>query len=122
MMDADWLETCSCSAVEAVGCAVAVQRTMAERNVEVPVDQRIEFRVGVHQGDIVVDDQDICGDSVNVAARLEPLSDAGGICISGRVYEDLASRLELPFEDRGEQQLKNIARSVRVFCLAACRT
>jgi adenylate cyclase len=105
------------SAVEAVGCAVAVQRAMAERNVEMPVDQRIELRVGVHEGDIVVDDQDIFGDGVNVAARLEPLSEPGGICISGRVYEDLVGRLELPFQDRGEQQLKNIARSVRVFSL-----
>src|ERR1700742_1679313 len=105
------------SVVEAVGCAVAVQRTMAERNAEVPPDQRIELRIGVHQGDIVIDDQDIFGDGVNVAARLEPLSEPGGVCISGRVYEDLAGRLELPFEDGGEQQLKNIARSVHVFCL-----
>jgi len=105
------------SAVEAVGCAVAIQRTMAERNAEMPVDQRIELRVGVHEGDIVVDDQDIFGDGVNVAARLEALSEPAGICISGRVYEDLAGRLELPFEDRGEQQLKNIARPVRIFSL-----
>jgi adenylate cyclase len=105
------------SAVEAVGCAVAIQRTMAERNAELPVDQRIAFRVGVHQGDIVVEDQDIFGDGVNVAARLEALSEPGGICISGRVYEDMAGRLELPFEDNGEQQLKNIARPVRVHSL-----
>lgn len=105
------------SAVEAVGYAVAVQRMMAERNAEKPVDQRLEFRVGVHQGDIVVDDQDIFGDGVNVAARLEALSEPGGVCISGRVYEDTAGRLELPFEDRGEQQLKNIARPVRIFSL-----
>lgn len=105
------------SAVEAVGCAVAVQRAMAERNADIPVDQRIEFRVGVHQGDIVVDDQDIFGDGVNVAARLEPLSAPGGFCISARVYEDMAGRLELPFEDRGEQQLKNIARPVRIYAL-----
>lgn len=98
------------SAVEAVGSAVAVQRAMAERNADIPVDQRIEFRIGVHQGDIVVDDQDIFGDGVNVAARLETLSAPGGICISGRVFEDMSGRLELPFEDRGEQQLKNIAR------------
>ncbi len=105
------------SAVEAVGCAVAIQRTMAERNAAMPVDQRLEFRVGVHEGDIVVDDQDIFGDGVNVAARLEALSEPGGICISGRVFEDLAGRLELPFEDRGEQQLKNIARPVRTLSL-----
>lgn len=105
------------SAVEAVGCAVTIQRTMAERNADIPVDQRIEFRVGIHQGDIVVDDQDIFGDGVNVAARLETQSAPGGICISARVYEDMAGRLELPFEDRGEQQLKNIARPVRIYAL-----
>ena len=103
--------------MEAVGSAVAVQRAMAERNADIPVDQRIEFRIGVHQGDIVVDDQDIFGDGVNVAARLETLSAPGGICISGRVYEDMSGRLELPFEDRGEQQLKNIARPVRIYAL-----
>jgi adenylate cyclase len=105
------------SAVEAVGSAVAVQRTMAERNADIPVDERIEFRIGVHQGDIVVDDQDIFGDGVNVAARLETLGEPGGLCISARVYEDMAGRLELPFEDRGEQQLKNIARPVRIYAL-----
>jgi adenylate cyclase len=107
------------SAVEAVGSAVAVQRAMAERNADIPVDQRIEFRVGVHQGDIVVDDQDIFGDGVNVAARLETLSMPGGICISARVYEDMAGRLELPFEDGGEQQLKNIARPVCIYALGS---
>lgn len=105
------------SAVEAVGCAVTIQRMMSERNAGIPLDRRVEFRVGVHEGDIVVDDEDIFGDGVNVAARLETLSQPGGICISGRVYEDLAGRLDLPFEDRGEQQLKNIARSVRVLGL-----
>lgn len=102
------------SVVEAVACAVAIQRTMAGRNAEVPVDQRLEFRVGVHEGDVVVDDQDIFGDGVNVAARLEVLSEPGGVCISSRVYEDLAGRLELPFEDCGEQRLKNIVRPVRI--------
>jgi TolB-like protein/class 3 adenylate cyclase len=105
------------STVEAVHCAVSVQRAMFERNVDIPADRRIEFRVGVHQGDIVVDDDDIFGDGVNVAARLETLSDAGGICVSGRVHEDLAGRLDLPFEDRGEQQVKNIARPVSVYGL-----
>jgi adenylate cyclase len=105
------------SAVEAVGSAVAVQRTMAERNAEIPAEQRIEFRVGVRQGDIVADDQDIFGDGVNVAARLEALCEPAGICISGRVYEDMSGRLELPFEDGGEQQLKNIARPVRIYAL-----
>src|SRR5258708_748979 len=105
------------SAVGAVGSGGAVQRKIAERNADIPVDQRIEFRVGVHQGDIVVDDQDIFGDGVNVAARLEALCEPAGICISGRVYEDMAGRLDLPFEERGEQQLKNIARPVRIYAL-----
>jgi adenylate cyclase len=105
------------SAVEAVRCAIAVQRAMAERNAETSPDQRIEFRVGVHQGDVVVDDRDLFGDGVNVAARLETLSETGGICISSRVYEDLSGRLELAFVDRGEQQVKNIARPVRVYAL-----
>ena len=103
------------STVEAVRCAVSVQRAMGERNADIPADRRIEFRVGVHQGDIVVDGDDIFGDGVNVAARLETLSDPGGVCVSGRVHEDLAGRLDLPFEDRGEQQVKNIARPVRVY-------
>jgi adenylate cyclase len=107
------------SAVEAVRCAVSVQRAMAERNADIPADRRIEFRVGVHQGDIVGDGDDIFGDGVNVAARLETLSDAGGVCVSGRVHEDLAGRLDLPFEDRGEKEVKNIARPVRVYGLTS---
>jgi adenylate cyclase len=106
------------SAVEAVRCAVAVQRAMAERNAEMSADQRIDFRVGINVGDIVVDNQDIFGDGVNVAARLQALSDPGGICISSRIYEDLAGRLALPFEDRGDQEVKNIARPVRVYDLS----
>src|SRR5437899_9688496 len=105
------------SAVEAVGSAVAVQRTMAERNADIPLDERIEFRIGVHQGDIVVDDQDIFGDGVNVAARLETLGEPGGICISARVYEDMGGRVELPFEERREQQLKKIASPVPIYTL-----
>jgi TolB-like protein/class 3 adenylate cyclase len=105
------------STVEAVRCAVSVQRAMGERNADIPADRRIEFRVGVHQGDIVVDGDDILGDGVNVAARLEGLSDPGGVCVSGRVHEDLVGRLDIPFEDRGEQQVKNIARPVRVYAL-----
>jgi adenylate cyclase len=103
------------SVVDAVRCAVELQRVMAERNIDVPVDRRIEFRIGVNVGDVVVEDGDIFGDGVNVAARLEGLADPGGICISARVQEDAAGRLDLAFEDMGEQQLKNIARSVRVY-------
>jgi hypothetical protein len=80
-----------------------------------PEDNRIEFRIGVHQGDIVVEDDDIFGDGVNVAARLEGLAEPGGICVSARVQEDVAGRLDLTFDDLGEQSLKNISRPVRVY-------
>jgi class 3 adenylate cyclase len=103
------------SVVDALRCAVEVQRGMAERNAEVPQEKRIEFRVGIHQGDIMIDGDDIFGDGVNVAARLEGLAEPGGICVSGRVQEDAEGRLEITFEDVGEQQLKNIARAVRVY-------
>jgi adenylate cyclase len=105
------------SVVEAVACAVAVQREMPERNTAIPEDRRIEFRVGINVGDIIVDGDDIFGDGVNVAARLEGLAEPGGICVSGRVQEDAAGKLDLAFEDRGEQQLRNIARPVRVFAI-----
>jgi TolB-like protein/class 3 adenylate cyclase/tetratricopeptide (TPR) repeat protein len=107
------------SAVEAVQCAVRVQHATATAEAKIPPDRRIAFRVGVHQGDVVVEDGDLFGDGVNVAARLEGLSEAGGVCISGRVYEDTVGRLDLPFEDRGEQQVKNIARPVRVYGLGS---
>jgi class 3 adenylate cyclase len=107
------------SVVDAVTCAVAIQRAMISRNANVPEDKRILFRVGIHQGDIVVDEQDIFGDGVNVAARLQTLSEPGGVCVSGRVYEDMIGRLQLPFEDRGQHQVKNIARPVRVYALMA---
>ena len=88
---------------------------MAERNAGVAADNRIEFRIGINVGDIVVEDGDIFGDGVNVAARLEGLAEPGGICVSARVQEDAAGKLDLAFEDMGEQQLKNIARPVRVY-------
>ena len=103
------------SVVDALRCATEVQAAMTERNGAVPTDNRIEFRVGIHQGDIVVEDGDIFGDGVNIAARLEGLAEPGGICVSARVQEDAAGKLDLAFEDIGEQQLKNIARPVRVF-------
>jgi|HubBroStandDraft_6_1064221.scaffolds.fasta_scaffold324340_1 class 3 adenylate cyclase len=103
------------SVVEALRCATQWQAGMAERNASAPDDNRIEFRIGVHQGDIVVEDGDIFGDGVNVAARLEGLADPGGICVSARVQEDVARRLDLAFDDIGEQTLKNIARPVRVY-------
>ena len=103
------------SVIDALRCAVEVQREIAGRNAVVPADIRIAFRIGIHQGDIVVDGGDIFGDGVNVAARLEGLADPGGIYISARVQEDAAGRLDLAFEDMGEQALKNITRPVRVY-------
>jgi TolB-like protein len=103
------------SVVDALRCAVEVQRGMAERNVEVPPDNRIEFRVGIHQGDIIIDGGDIFGDGVNVAARLESLAEPGSICVSARVQEDARGKLDVALEDAGEQQLKNIERPVRVY-------
>src|SRR5438067_8593418 len=103
------------SVVEAVACAVAVQRGMAERNVSIPEDQRIVFRIGINLGDVIVDEGDIHGDGVNVAARLEALAEPGGICVSGTVRDHIGDRLDLTFDDLGDQSLKNIARPVRVF-------
>jgi TolB-like protein len=103
------------SVVDALRCAVEVQRGMAQRNAEVPQDRRIEFRMGIHQGDVIIEGGDIFGDGVNVAARLEGLAEAGGICVSARVQEDVRGKLELAFEDMGEQQLKNIDRPVRAY-------
>src|SRR5215469_8195331 len=88
---------------------------MTERNAAAPADQRIELRIGIHQGDVVAEDHDIFGDAVNVAARLEALAEPGGICVSARVRGDAAGKLDLAFEDLGQQQLKNIARPMRVY-------
>jgi hypothetical protein len=103
------------SVVDALRCAVEVQREMAGRKTGVSLDNRIEFRIGINMGDIVVEDGDIFGDGVNVAARLEGLAEPGGICVSARVREDTMGRLDLAFEDIGEQRLKNISRLVHVF-------
>jgi adenylate cyclase len=106
------------SVVDALRCATEVQAGMAERNAAVPNDKRIEFRVGINVGDIVVEDGDIFGDGVNVAARLEALAAPGGICVSARVQEDAAGKLDLTFEDLGEKVLKNIARPIRAYRVA----
>jgi len=103
------------SVVDALRCATQWQHGMGERSVAAPGDNRIEFRIGINVGVVVVEDGDIFGDGVNVAARLEGLAEPGGICVSARVQEDLAGRLDLTFEDLGEQSFKNIARSVRVY-------
>jgi adenylate cyclase len=105
------------SVVDAVRCAAEVQRAMADRNAETPEDKRITFRMGVNLGDVIVEKDDIYGDGVNVAARLEALAEPGGICISRVVRDQIRDKLPYPFEDRGEQSVKNIVRPVRVFAL-----
>ncbi len=103
------------SVVDALRCATAVQAGMAERNAAVPAERRIDWRIGINVGDIVVEEGDIFGDGVNIAARLEGLAEPGGICVSARAQEDAAGRLDVAFQDLGEQQLKNIGRPIRVF-------
>src|SRR5436309_10119232 len=103
------------SVVEAVRCAAEVQRGMAERNAETPEDKRITFRVGINLGDVIAEPNDIYGDGVNVAARLEGLAEPGGICVSRVVRDQVRDKLDVEFDDRGEQRVKNIARPIRVF-------
>src|ERR1700704_4506579 len=107
------------SIVDAVGCAVSIQRGMIGRNEAVPQDRRIIFRIGINVGDIMIDGDDIFGDGVNVAARLEALCEPGGLCISRGANEQIRDKLSLAFADLGEQTVKNIARSIGVFGLAA---
>ena len=102
------------SVVDAVRCAVDIQRGMVERNVEVPAERRIEFRVGINVGDIISDDNDIYGDGVNVAARLEALADPGGIMVSRNVHDQVRDKLSFGFEDMGSRPVKNIARPIGV--------
>ncbi len=103
------------SVVDAVRCAVEVQRDMAERDADMPVDRRIEFRIGINLGDIIIEEEDIYGDGVNIAARLEALAEPGGICITRVVHDQVCDKLDFAFEDLGEQQVKNIARPVHVY-------
>jgi TolB-like protein/Tfp pilus assembly protein PilF len=103
------------SVVAAVDCAVSIQRQLAERNAQVPDGKRLQFRIGVNLGEVIVDRDDIYGDGVNIAARLEGLAEPGGICISGRVYEQVENKLDLGYEYLGEQEVKNIKKPVRVY-------
>jgi TolB-like protein len=107
------------SVVDAVRCAVEVQRGMTTRNTDVPADRRIEFRVGIHLGDVVVEGGDLLGDGVNVAARLETVAEPGGICMSEDAYRQVRDKVPSTFIDSGGQQFKNISRPVRVYRLAA---
>jgi adenylate cyclase len=105
------------SVVDAVRCGVEIQRGVAKRNADAPPEKRIEFRVGINLGDVIVEPHDIFGDGVNVAARLEALAEPGGICISRMVRDQIRDKLPYSFEDLGEQSVKNIARPVRVYAL-----
>src|SRR3984957_12164079 len=107
------------SVVAAVGGAVGIQRGMASRNSRVPADKRIVFRVGINVGDIIIDGDDIFGDGVNIAARLQTLCEPGGLCISRTANDQIRDKLSLAFADLGEQTVKNISRAVGVFGLTA---
>jgi adenylate cyclase len=103
------------SAVDAVRCAVEIQRRMAEQNADAPQDTRIKFRVGIHVGDIIIDDNDIFGDGVNIAARLEGIAEPGGVCISDDAHRQIRGKVDIAFEDMGSQTLKNIAEPMRIW-------
>jgi adenylate cyclase len=107
------------SVVDAVRCAMEIQRGMAEREPEVPEERRISYRMGINVGDVIVEEHDIFGDGVNVAARLEGLAEPGGVCISRMVRDQIRDKLSYPLEDLGEKSFKNIARPVRVYALRA---
>jgi adenylate cyclase len=102
------------SVVDAVTCAVEIQRVLGERNARLPDDRRLDFRIGVNLGGVIADGERIYGNTVNVAARIEALADAGGVCVSGTVYEQIAHKLSIVWESLGEQAVKNISRPVRV--------
>jgi adenylate cyclase len=105
------------SVVGAVECAVALQMLAAQRNSAIPDDQRMEWRIGVHLGDVLVEGDDILGDGVNIAARLEGIVEPGGICLSEDAFRQVRGKVDAEFADIGEQSLKNIARPVRVYSL-----
>ena len=109
------------SAVDAARCAVEVQRGMADQNTEIPQAKRIEFRIGIHLGDVIIDDNDIFGDGVNIAARLESIAVPGGISISRAVHDQVRDRINVCFDDKGEIALKNIARPVQVFAISGAK-
>src|SRR6516164_9062839 len=105
------------SVVDAVRCAAEVRRGMLDREPELSDERRIRFRIGINLGDVIAEDDDIFGDGVNVAARLEALAEPGGICVSGVVHDQIRDKLPYRFADRGEQSVKNITRPVRVYAL-----
>ena len=107
------------SVIDAVVCAVNIQRSMVKRNAGIPPEKQIVFRIGINVGDIIIDGDDIFGDGVNIAARLETLCDPGGVCISRAANDQIRDKLSIAFADLGEQTVKNISRAVGVFGLTA---
>jgi adenylate cyclase len=107
------------SVVDAVQCAVAVQERLTDANSGVAEDRAVSFRIGIHVGDVMIRGADLLGDGVNIAARVEQFADPGGVCISGKAYDEVEGKLPFAFRDRGEQQLKGIARPLRVFAVSA---
>ena len=105
------------SVVAAVECALAMQKQAAERNAEAPEAKSVVYRIGVHLGDVLVDGEDVLGDGVNIATRLEGVAEPGGVCVSGSAFDHVRGRVEAEFIDLGERALKNIARPVRVYAL-----
>ena len=103
------------SVVDAVNCSVEIQRDLGQRNVELPHERKMAFRIGVNVGDVVEEEDRIYGDGVNIAARVEAMAEAGGICVTGRAYSQVKNKLELGYEYMGEQSVKNIAEPVRVY-------
>jgi adenylate cyclase len=110
------------SAVDAVSHALDVQAAIGPRNADIPPDQRVELRIGINVGDVIVEDDDIFGDGVNVAARLEALANPGGICISGTVFDQVKGKLDLAYDNLGPQSVKNIAEPVRIYRLDTAPT
>jgi class 3 adenylate cyclase len=110
------------SVVGAVECALALQRLAAERNAAVSDERRMEWRIGVHLGDVLIEGDDILGDGVNIAARLEGIAEPGGICISEDAFRQVRGKVEVEFADCGEQSLKNIVRPLRVYCAGSSPT
>jgi class 3 adenylate cyclase len=103
------------SVIEALSAAVEIQRTLQDRNARLPPDRRLEFRIGINLGDVIVDGGEIYGDGVNVAARLEALAEPGGIAMSGGVFDQVKNKLDLRYRDRGRHRVKNIAEPIRVY-------
>ena len=109
------------SIVSAAECALAIQRMMAERNADLPESRRVVYRIGVHLGDVLIEGDDLLGDGVNIAARLEGVAEPGGVCLSGAAYEHVRERVEADFVDLGETNLKNIARPTRIYGMRSAR-